>query len=161
MLKCFPNCIARIYRELVVNFLFCGLRAIFYEMARLSAFITKTILMTPSLFVRLGSMFCCLLSMIDLFSGDFIGFTNYWMAWFMLWVLHLMRGVLCLRSLWDLFPFCRWIWTFVVKYYSILLFLCWCCFRYFLKMAWYALDRCLWAYCICLLFSDQWICFYW
>jgi len=46
-------------------------------MARLSAFITKAMLVTPLLCVSLESMFWFLLSTIDLFSGDFTDFTNY------------------------------------------------------------------------------------
>ena len=50
---------------------------IFYEMALLSAFITKAVLLSSLLYVSLEYMFWFLLSAIDLFSGDFIDFTNY------------------------------------------------------------------------------------
>ena len=49
---------------------------IFFEMALLSAFITKAVL-SSLLYVSLEYMFWFLLSTIDLFSGDFIDFTNY------------------------------------------------------------------------------------
>jgi len=56
---------------------FCELRTIFFEMARLSAFITKAILMSSLLCVSMEFMFWFLWSTIDLFSGNFTDFTNY------------------------------------------------------------------------------------
>jgi len=130
-------------------------------MTRLSAFIIKTKLMTPLLCIGLASSFWSSLSPTDLFSGDFMDFTNCWVAWFILHVLQLMRCVLCLWSLWNLFCFCRWIWNYVFACYSNFLFQRLCSFCCFWKLALYALSRYLCANWICLFLFGQWIYFFW